>query len=123
MQCGRWGAGGRGMLVPPLPPPTLPPARWQVPEAVVGPEGRWIRRRKQFSPPILFLAQSPSPPSFCLACPVESKLAPIPTRAIALFKKELLAVLELALQVAAAPSLEKVEACVAVCDRARKLCA
>jgi hypothetical protein len=38
-------------------------------------------------------------------------------------KKELLAVLELALKVAAAPSLEKVEACVAVCDRARKLCA
>ena len=45
------------------------------------------------------------------------------TCAIALLKKELLAVLELALQVAAAPSLEKVEACVAVCDRARKLCA
>jgi hypothetical protein len=36
-------------------------------------------------------------------------------------QKELLAVLELVLQVAAAPSLEKVEACVAVCDRARKL--
>jgi hypothetical protein len=38
-------------------------------------------------------------------------------------KKELLAVLELALQVAAAPSLEKAEACVAVCNRTRKLCA
>jgi hypothetical protein len=93
-------------------------------EAVAAPEGRWIGRRKQFSPPILFLAQSPSPPSLCLACPVESELAPIPTRAIALLKKEIFAVLELALQVAAgaAPSLEKVEACDAVCDRARKLC-
>jgi hypothetical protein len=45
---------------------------------------------------------TPSRPSFCLACPVESKLAPIPTRAIALLKKELLPVIELALQVAAA---------------------
>jgi len=68
------------------------------------------------------LAQSPSPPSICLACPVESELVPIPTRAIALLKKELLAVLELALQVAAAPSLEKVKARLAVYDRARKLC-
>jgi hypothetical protein len=49
---------------------------------------------------------TPSRPSFCLACPVESKLSPIPTRTIALLKKELLAVLELALQVAAAPWLE-----------------
>jgi hypothetical protein len=91
------------------------PKGWQALEAVGAREGWWIRRGRSSLRRFLFLTQSPSLPSFCLACPIESELAPIPTRTSA-HLKALLVVLKLALQVAAMPLQEKVETCLAVCD-------
>jgi hypothetical protein len=100
----RWGAGS--MLVPPPSPPLPPPPtlsllgngrHWQQ----RGPqEGRWIRKGRQFSPPIS-APQSPVVHCWSFRCvrDVDRKLASIPTRAISL-SKALLAVVELALQVA-----------------------